>query len=220
MLFPFSFSEYLSSFEEEMTQPEMAERFNSYIEQGGMPEPLLHDIERVSYLRTLWDSIVYKDIVRRHRVRSVSGIENLAGYLLANVTSEFSLNRLTEVTRVRSVHTVQKYLNHLGEAFLFFTLPRFSVKYRVQAKANRKIYCIDNGFVTARGFRFTHNIGALFENVVAIMLHRQQLEGQCEVYFWRGPRNEEVDFVIKKGNNIAQLIQVCWAIQTVGTRKS
>ena len=105
VLFPFSFAEYVSSRGEELTQPEIAESLRTYVEQGGMPEPLLHDIDRVSYLRTLWDSIIYRDIVKRHRIREVAGIEDLAGYLLANVTSEYSLNRLAEVTKVRSVHT-------------------------------------------------------------------------------------------------------------------
>jgi predicted AAA+ superfamily ATPase len=148
----------------------------------------------------------------------MAGIEDLAGYLLANVTREYSLNRLTEVTQVQSAHTVQKYLGHLSEAFLFFSLKRYSRKFREQARANRKIYCIDNGFVTARGFQFTDRIGALFENTVAVALHKRQLESQCEVYFWRGEREEEVDFVVKKEHRIVQLIQACWDMRRAGTR--
>ena len=72
-----------------------------------MPEPLIQKIDRTNYLRTLWDSILYKDIVRRHRIRSVGGIEDLAAYLLANISSEYSLRRLAEVTRVKSIHTVR-----------------------------------------------------------------------------------------------------------------
>jgi predicted AAA+ superfamily ATPase len=218
ILFPFSFTEYISSLDTELTQAEMTEALRTYIEQGGMPEPLCRDVDRVNYLRTLWDSVIYKDIVKRHRIRSVAGIEDLAGYLLANVASEYSFTRLTEVTKCRSVHTVQKYISHLEEAFLFFSLQRFSIKVKEQARANRKIYCIDNGFVTACGFRFRDNTGALFENTVAIMLRKQQLEGEFELFFWRGTRDEEVDFVIKKRNQVTQLIQVCWDMQAAETR--
>ena len=218
ILFPFSFAEYLASLGAGLTQPETTEALRTYIEQGGMPEPLFRDVDRVGYLRTLWDSIIYKDIVKRHRIRSVVGIEDLAGYLLANVASEYSFTRLTEVTKCRSVHTVQKYMAHLTEAFLFFSLQRFSIKFKEQARANRKIYCIDNGFVTARGFQFSDKTGALFENAVAVMLRKRQLEGACEVYFWRGARDEEVDFIVKEGNRVTQLIQVCWDMRTAGTR--
>jgi hypothetical protein len=219
VLLPFSFREYVSSLREELTQSEKTEALRSYVENGGFPEPLVKDIDRTSYLRTLWDSIIYKDIVKRHRIRSVAGMEDLAGYLLANVSSEYSLNRLTEVTKCRSVHTVQKYIGHLEEAFLFFTLRRFSFKVREQARTNRKVYCIDNGFPTARGFQFRSNTGALFENLVAIALRRRQLEGLCDVTFWKGARQEEVDFVVtKKGSEVAQLIQVCWNMRSPGTR--
>ncbi len=218
ILFPFSFAEYLSSIDTELTQPELKESLRTYVKQGGMPEPMFQNLDRVSYLRTLWDSIIYKDIVKRHRIRSVIGIEDLAGYLLANIASEYSFTRLTEVTKCRSVHTVQKYLSHLEEAFLFFSLQRFSVKFREQTRANRKIYCIDNGFVTARGFQFVDNTSALFENSVAVMLRKRQLEGAFELYFWKGSRNEEVDFVIKEGNRVTQLIQVCWDMKKEGTR--
>lgn len=218
ILFPFSFDEYVSSVEPTLTRPESVEALRTYVEQGGMPEPMFQDIDRVSYLRTLWDSIIYKDIVKRHRIRSVAGIEDLAGYLLANVTSEYSLNRLTEVTQVRSVHTVQKYLGHLSEAFLFFSLQRYSVKFREQVRANRKIYCIDNGFLTSRGFRFMDKTGALFENAAAVALHKRRLQGGCEVFYWRGERNEEVDFVLKEGPAITQLIQVCWDMKGAETR--
>ena len=85
----------------------------------------------------------------RRRIRSVAGIEDLAGYLLANVGREYSLNRLTTITRCRSVQTVAKYVAHLEEAFLFFSLPRFSFKVREHATGNRKIYCIDNGLVNS-----------------------------------------------------------------------
>jgi len=218
VLFPFSFAEYLASIGKTLTRPEKEETLRTYIERGGMPEPLLHDIDRVSYLRTLWDSILYKDIVRRHRIRSVAGIEDLAGYLLANVACEYSLNRLTELTQVRSVHTVQKYLAYLCEAFLFFPLQRYSVKFREQARSNRKIYCVDNGFVTARGFQFMDNMGALFENAAAVVLRRRQLAGQCELFFWRGQRDEEVDFVIQEGRRVVQLLQVCWDMRSARTR--
>ena len=99
---------------------------------------MLRDMDRGFYLRTLWDSILYKDIVRRRRIRSVAGIEDLAGYLLANVAREYSLNRLTTVTRCKSVHTVAKYIGYLEEAFLFFSLPRFSFKAREKDHDDRR----------------------------------------------------------------------------------
>ena len=218
-LFPFSFGESLPTLGSTLTEAETAEALRSYAQTGGFPEPMLRDLDQGFYLRTLWDSILYKDILRRHRIRSVAGIEDLATYLLANVAREYSLNRLTAVTRSKSVHTVAKYIGYLEKSFLFFSLPRFSFKAREQARANRKIYCIDNGFVTTRTGQFTPDLGRLAENLVAIDLHKQALDGRCEVFFWKDARQWEVDFVVKEGRQVARLIQVCWDLSRKETRE-
>ena len=219
ILFPFSFAETLRAVPGPRTGPERAEDLRRYSQAGGYPEPLLRDMDREYYLRILWDSVLYKDIVRRRRIRSAAGLDDLAGYLLANVAREYSLNRLTTVTRCRSVHTVAKYIGHLEEAFLFFSLQRFSYRVRETAAANRKIYCIDNGFVTARGVRFSPDTGRLAENLVAVALHKRALDGACELYFWRGAGQREVDFVVKEGRQVTQLIQVCWDMTGGDTRQ-
>lgn len=219
VLLPFSFAESLNAFPATRTGPELAEAFHRYARDGGYPEPLLRDVDRDFYLRTLWDSVLYKDIVRRRRIRSVAGLEELAGYLLANIGREYSLNRLTTVTRCRSVHTVAKYIDHLEEAFLLFSLRRFSFKVREQATANRKIYCIDNGMVTARATRFSPDLGRLVENLVAVALHKRALDGACQVFYWKDGQQREVDFVVKEGIRVAQLIQVCWDMTAANTRR-
>ena len=219
VLFPFSFTESVRAFPAERTAPEWAAALHRYARDGGYPEPLLRDVDRGFYLRTLWDSILYKDIVRRRRIRSVAGIEDLAGYLLANVGREYSLHRLTTITRCRSVRTVARYIAHLEEAFLFFSLPRFSFKVREQAAANRKIYCIDNGLVTARAVRFSPDLGRLVENLVAVALRKRALDGACQVFYWKDARQREVDFVVKEGLRVTQLIQVCWDMTEPSTRR-
>ena len=112
-----------------------------------------------------------------------------------------------------------KYIGHLEEAFLFFSLPRFSFKAREQAAANRKIYCIDNGFVTARGVRFTPDTGRMVENLVAAALRQQALDGACELFFWKDAQQREVDFVVKQGRQVTQLIQVCWDFSGKSTQQ-
>ena len=154
--------------------------------------------------------------VRPHR--APQALEDLSACLMANVAQECSLSGLAEATRLRSVHTVEKYSQHLEEAFLFFRLKRFSFKARQQTRANRKVYCIDNGLVTSTSFRFSAQVGQLHENAVAIALRKQEMEGKLEVYFWKSPEQEEVDFVVKEGLRVARLIQVCVDIRDPKTK--
>lgn len=219
ILFPFSFSEYLSASRKELTDVEKAEALRRYAEEGGYPEPLMKQVNRREYLTTLVRSVLYKDIVVRCRIRAVQGLNDLATYLMANIAREYSLNSLARLTQCRGARTVEKYLRGLEESFLFFSLRRFSYKVREQARANRKIYCIDNGLVTSASFRFSADQGRLYENLVAIALHKRELEGDLEVFFWKNREQEEVDFVVKEGTRITQLIQVCLALDGPNTRE-
>jgi len=137
---------------------------------------------------------------------------------MSNVAQEYSYNTLAEVTRLRSAHTTEKYLSHLEEALLFFSVRRFSFKVRQQARMNRKVYCTDNGLVTATAFRFSSGLGRLYENLVAIALRKQELDGRLELYFWKGHQHEEVDFVVKEGLRVTQLLQVCTNVDDPKTR--
>ncbi len=209
ILFPFSFKEFIRGQEKELTDAEKKEKLLEYLMHGGFPEPLVKNLGYREYLATLFDSIIYKDIVKRYKIRSVQGISDLATYLVSNTANEFSYNTLTQVTKCKSVHTIEKYLKYLEEAFIFFKIKKFSFKVKEQVVSNKKIYCTDNGFVYAKAFKFKSDIGKLFENTVATELKKLEMKKEIEVFFWK-TSHEEVDFVIMKENNVKHLVQVCY----------
>jgi len=219
VLFPFSFGEYLVTTGDQRTVVEKMAALDAYAEQGGYPEPLLKKIDRHDYLRTLLQSTLYKDIVKRFKIRSVQGIEDLALYLMSNIAREYSFNALSGVTKCKSVHTIDKYIRYLQEAYLVFSIPRFSFKVKDQAGYNKKIYCTDNGLALSAGFRFSADRGALYENLVAVALKKEEIAGRISLFYWRSPQNEEVDFVIKEGLDVTRLIQVCTDISNPKTLK-
>ena len=218
VLFPFSFNEFLELEGKELTENEIKEKLSFYLTYGGYPEPLVKKLEHRDYLSTLFDSIIYKDIVKRFRIRSIQGMEDLATYLISNVAKEFSYNTLSKVTKCKSVYTVEKYLGYLEEAFVFFKINRFSFKFKDQISSNKKIYCIDNGFIYAKAFKFSPDKGRLYENLVAIELKKLEMKGLANIYYWRSLQ-EEIDFVIKKGTMIKELIQVCYDIRDPKTKE-
>lgn len=208
-ILPFSFSEYSRIHPIERTDMEMNELLIIYSETGGFPEPLLNPMNHSQYLNDLIDAVLYKDIIRRFNLRNPVGIGDLASYLLSTIGSEFSLQNLTRICQVKSVHTVKKYLASLESAYLVFSVPRFSYKIRDQIAYNKKIYAYDNGLVTSRGFQFSENRGKLLENLVAITLRIKEVKGEISLFFWKNQDQEEVDFVILKGRRVSMLIQVC-----------
>ena len=96
---------------------------------------------------------------------------------------------------------------------MFFILERYSLKLKEQFSAPKKIYCMDNGLVNAISFRANERLGKLMENLVAIELLRRKKYwyNSSEIYYWKDYQQNEVDFVLKEGTQIKQLIQVTYA---------
>ena len=219
ILFPFSFSEFLKRKGSELMVVEKKSLLEFYLINGGYPEPLLKDTASKEYISTLFTSIIYKDIMKRFSLRIPQAVEDLALYLVANVSQEFSYNTLRKIAKCNSVHTIDKYLSYLEEAFLFFQVKKFSFKAREQLTHNKKMFCIDNGFITAKAFQTSTNYGQLYENIAAIHLKRSKMMGKLDFYYWKNSQQEEVDFVIKQGLKITQLIQVCYELEREKTKE-
>jgi uncharacterized protein len=212
-IFTFSYKEYLDIFDKPLTEAETSEKFLDFLINGGYPEPSIKSLNIKDYLQVLFDAVLFKDIVKRHHIRFGSSLENLATWLISNISNDFSYNTLAKQTQISSVHTIQKYIGYLEEAFIFFTIPRFSFKVGEQQKSNKKIYCYDNGFYKAKAFQFTNDYGKLLENMIAIELKKRSLKDGSHLYYWNSREREEVDFIIQEGLKITLLIQVCWSVE-------
>jgi predicted AAA+ superfamily ATPase len=90
---------------------------------------------------------------------------------------------------------------------------RYSKKLKEQLIAPRKFYTIDNGIINIIGFKASSEIGRLMENLVSIELFRRKSywHNNWEIFYWKDHQQNEVDFVVKEGIEIKQLIQVTYA---------
>ncbi|MCP4219949.1 MAG: ATP-binding protein [bacterium] len=220
IVFPFTFKEYLRYFDVEgiFTSSEIKVKLENYLLNGGFPEPLVKGIDYGEYLRTLHDSIVYKDIVKRYNIKAPRPLVDLSTYLMSNPGNPVSYRTLMKLTGMKTTQTVAKYLDYLAESFLHFKVDAFSLKYKEQVKSNKKIYAIDNGLIAAVAFRFTANTGVLYENMVAVELKRRQLKRELEFFYYKNSQGYEVDFVVKKGLEVTCLLQVCYDVSNPKTK--
>jgi len=226
-IFPFSFREFLKaeniSYDMELMTLEnkglILNKLSTYLHQGGYPEIIMDKIDYTSYLRFLFDALLFKDVVKRYNLKYPSLINNFALYLISEFTSEYTYNSLKDNLGFRSVNTVQKYLNHLEEAYIFFSLNRYSTKYKEQIKTSKKIYIIDNGYISAKAFQLSPNYGRLMENIFFLDLVRKGYKPNLELFYYKSKNNKEIDFVLKKGLAAESLIQVCYNITHIKTKK-
>lgn len=70
----------------------------------------------------------------------------------------------------------------------------------------KKVYCIDNGFISANSVSFSADYGRMLENLVFIELRRNNKE---IFYFNEG---KECDFALAVNGKITSLYQVCWQL--------
>lgn len=192
---------------------------DDYLRNGGYPETIdMRSITR-NYLSTLFDSIIWKDVAKRHNIRNITDLNNIALYLLSNFCNPLSANDIAKELSMTSVTTTRKFMDYLHEPYLFYYLPRFNNKLKLMKKAASKVYVIDNGFVAAKAFNLSENLGRLLENEVFVELLRQGYQVETSLFYYRSRNNREVDFVTRQGTHINQLIQVCYDMTSQKTEK-
>ena len=192
---------------------------DDYLRNGGYPEVVASRQLTRSYLDTLFDSIIWKDVAKRHNVRNVTDLNNLAMYLVSNFCNPVSANDLTTELGFSSVNTTKKYMDYLHEPYLFYYLSRYNNKLKLMKKAPRKVYVVDNGFVASKAFSLSDNLGRLLENQVFIELVRRGYDVEKTMFYYRSRNNKEVDFVLRKGTKIERLVLVCYDMSNPKTEK-
>ena len=192
---------------------------DDYLRNGGYPEVVASRQLTRSYLDTLFDSIIWKDVAKRHNVRNITDLNNLAIYLVSNFYNPISANELTIELGFSSVNTTKKYMDYLHEPFIFYYLSRYNNKLKQMKKAPRKVYVVDNGFVTSKAFSLSENLGRLLENQVFIELIRRGYDVEKTMFYYRSRNDKEVDFVLRKETQIERLVQVCYDMSSPKTEK-
>lgn len=199
-LYPFSYSEFLSL----KNESHNLTLFKTYLKNGGFPEFL--KIGDPDILKLLFQDIFYRDILQRNDLRNESSVKAVLSYLISNIGKVTSYNNLKKIGAFGSANSITRLMQQFENAYLMFSLRKWDYSVRKQLVNPKKIYCVDNGFITANSFAFSDNKGRLLENMVFIELKRRNKE----IYYFQ---NEgECDFVIKQGNSIIESIQVCYEL--------
>jgi uncharacterized protein len=174
--------------------------FSSYLKYGGIPE--YFNFKKEEYIKNLYEGILYRDIIVRHNISNEKQLKELVYYFASNIGKEFSYSKLGNSLGIVSSHTISRYCSYLEDCYLCFFLSRYSPSLKKQIQYNKKCYMIDPAITRLIGFRVSEDKGRLLENIVFIHL---KMKGE-EVYFHKDQK--ECDFIIRKGNQIIQAIQV------------
>ncbi|PIQ81218.1 MAG: ATPase [Candidatus Pacebacteria bacterium CG_4_10_14_3_um_filter_34_15] len=209
-LFPFSFREFLSFREVNVPnlkvlttkqKGQLLKLTKEYIVSGGIPDSLKYP--ELEIHKTLYDDVLYRDIATRYKLDNVKSLKELTFYLVSNISTLISFNKLKELLKLGSVNTVKSYIDYLENSWLFFVVNKYAYSVKEQQIAAKKVYGIDTGLVGSVGFSFSENMGKLMENVVYLQLRRKRQD----IYYYKTAQDYEVDFFLPKENAFIQVSQ-------------
>lgn len=215
-ILPFDFQEFLKAknFSNLDQKPELLKLLEQYMTFGGFPEVVTKNQHPRGYLDVLFDSLLFKDVVKRHKVRFSEQIDQLGSYLINNVSNQYSFRKLANILKFKSDVTLEKYLKYLEEAYIIFSLSGFSAKAGERLRSPKKIYTVDNGFVASKAVQHSSDNGKLMENLVFTEFVKRGFEPNRELFYYKTRNGREVDFAIMNGHEISKLIQVCYDVRS------
>ena len=221
LVLPLSFKEFLrfKNFSAQYLEAPEArggflQKLREFMEFGGFPEVVNRDQGKVELLRTYKEVIFYRDVVERFRVRDISSLDTFVRLIMENFGKYTSISKLDNYFKSlglrKSKRTLANYLKYLEIAFFIIPVEKFGYKTKERVLQPKKVYPIDPGFYKLLP-RFGADYGILMESLVAIELFKRAFEKGLEVFYWKDYQSREVDFIVKEGLNIRQLIQVTYA---------
>lgn len=218
---PFSFAEYVSLFSGEANTDRLFRQYmnsSCFPQAANMQKTVPESVN--AYLKSLYETVVVKDIVKRNHLRKFDTLQHVIDFLFDNVGSIVSPNSIADTlkqntTEKISHNTVLKYLRYFTESYLIYPVKLYNIKGKRLLESNYKYYVVDLGLknILLTNSPYT-DLGHKLENVVYFELLRRG----GEVFAGRSGKGE-VDFVVKKSGGLTEYYQVAYTVNDEKTLK-
>ncbi len=190
------------------------ESFLSYMKIGWLPYLIqlwTDEIITMEYVKSIFNTILFKDVVQRYQVRNTSFLENLVKYIADHVGNLTTVNNIVKYLKAQKVaigtNAVNEYIKYLDNVFLINKVQRQEIVGKKIFEINDKYYFSDLGIRNMLvGWYKPQDIGKILENIV--FLHFKALGYQI---FVGKNQEKEIDFVVEK-NGDKKYLQVTYLL--------
>lgn len=191
---------------------------NLFLKYGGLPyikHLPLEDAIVFEYLKNIYNTIVYRDIINRFSIRNTVFLEQLVQFLAANTGSLFSAKKISDFLKSQRTNMapnqVQTYVQYLVSAFLLHKVARYDLVGKRLFEIGDKFYFENLGIRNAIwGYRIEDR-GKIMENVVYNHLVFRGYSVKVGVL-----GDKEIDFIAEK-NNEKLYVQVALSLHAEKT---
>lgn len=205
-VYPFSFPEFIAYTNTGCSKVAL----QKYLTFSGIPQLYQLDSETLqhSFMQALRDTILFNDVIRRHKIQAADLLEKTFAFLVDNIGNLFSLNSLVKKLKAMGVTTnavtLGNYVRAIEQALLIYGVSRYDVKGKRILEGEKKYYLGDLGFKTFLSSTFDPGLGKVLENYVFNALQN----GGYRIYVGT-LGHAEVDFVAEKKDR-KLYVQVCY----------
>ncbi len=196
--------------------------FINYNNDGGFPEVVLTDnpLQKIKILQNYFDTMLLKDLVEHYKLSNIEVLRYFLKRIMTNLTKPTSIRTIHNDIKSRGLKVskddLYDWANHACDIFLFLRVPNYSKSLQKIESSQPKFYCIDNGLRNAVLLPQSDDDGKKLENTVFLELYRRRTPID-KIYYYQG--KGECDFVLQRGVEIDQLIQVTWNMSDESTRQ-
>ena len=210
-IYSLSYSEFLEF--HGLTESETS--YELYSRYGGLPYLLnlpLEDETVNEYLKSVYSTIVFRDVVSRYKLRNTLFLEKLIQFLSENIGNLFSSKNISDYLKSQhttiSVNQIQSYTEYLNNAFLIHRVERYDLIGKRVFEIGEKYYFENMGIRNiVVGYRITDK-AKILENLVYNHLLYKGYDIKVGYY-----GDKEIDFIGEK-NGEKLYIQVALKIDS------
>lgn len=180
---------------------------------GSLPQRFLFndDDNKISYLSSVYDSIILKDIVERLGIKDIASFNKVLQYVLDTEAREFSRDNVIDYLKKEhheiANDTLYNYLEALNSTFIMNKVYRYDIHGKSILKTLNKFYSNDLGIKQIKTTGDDINYSVAMENIV----YNDLISKDYKVYIGK-TRKGEVDFIASKNNSV-KYIQVCYKLE-------
>jgi predicted AAA+ superfamily ATPase len=192
--------------------------FDEYLYWGGLPEVVLLPSEKKQEaLQGYFETVVKKEMIDRFKIKNETALKTLLKLLINSSYISISklFNSLKSLGIAVGKTTLSEYLSYIESSYFLKQLYFYSPSMLNQLQYPRKVYFVDNGFISALSTRFSKNFSRLWENLVFWWLK----SSNKEIYYYQDRNKNEVDFVGFKDGKVVSLYQACYSLTDFETKE-
>ncbi len=199
----------------------LASEFRKYCAEGGFPQVVLTETEteKTKILQAYFNTMLFRDMIEHYHITaSPAVVRYFLKRVLSNITKPTSVNNIYNELKSQGIRvskdSLYMWLEYACSIFMLRKVPKYTQSIVKQSLSPAKYYIADFALRNSILLPQSGDEGKALENIVYMQLERGLSESDQIAYF---KENVECDFVVRRGEQVSLLIQVCWELNDANT---